>query len=69
MQIRNYDKVELATLYFPQVSQKAALGRLNRWIHRCPELLDKLQQENVSPRAHFFTRRQVQLIVDFLDDP
>ena len=38
IEVRNYDKAELAMLYFPKSTEKAALARLSRWIKRIPAL-------------------------------
>ena len=39
MEIRIYEKTELALLYFPRSEAKVALNRLKRWIKNNPELL------------------------------
>lgn len=38
MEIRIYEKTELALLYFPRSEAKVALNRLKRWIKNNPEL-------------------------------
>ncbi len=38
IEVRNYDKAELAMLYFPKATEKAAVARLSRWIKRIPAL-------------------------------
>ncbi len=69
MEIRSYDKAELALLYFPKADPKVALNRLNRWIKNIPELTLALQECHVAKCAKFYSRPQVQLIVDYLDEP
>ena len=69
MELRSYDKAELALLYFPKAEPKVALNRLNRWIKRSPELTASLQACHVGKFAKYFSRHQVELIVDYLDEP
>ena len=69
-EIRSYGKSELAMLYFPDAkTKKGALNNLNYWIDYCPELRDKLHALNSPPHAHRFTRREVELIVEYLCEP
>ena len=68
--IRPYGKSELAMLYFPDAkTKKGALNNLNYWIDYCHELRDKLRALNSPPHAHRFTRREVELIVEYLCEP
>lgn len=69
MELRSYDKAELALLYFPKSSPKVAINRLTRWIKRDPQLVASLNGCHVSKFAKYYSRQQVQLIVDFLSDP
>lgn len=69
MEMRSYDKAELALLYFPQSNAKVALNRLNRWINKIPELTASLQKCHVSKFAKYYSRHQVELIIDYLDEP
>ena len=69
MEIRSYDKAELALLYFPKATPKVAVNRLTRWIKRDPQLMASLSECHVSKYAKYYSRQQVQLIVDFLSDP
>ena len=66
---RSYGKQELAMLYFPKAAPKVALNRLVRWIKRCPELTQQMQQSRTGKFAHFYSKQQVEAIVDYLDDP
>lgn len=69
-EIRSYGKSELAMLYFPDAkTKKGAMNNLNFWINYCQELRQKLQELNSPPRAHRFTRREVELIVEYLCEP
>ena len=66
---RSYGKAELAMLYFPTATPKVALNRLVRWIKRSPELTQMIQRSPPGKFAHFYSKQQVEAIVDFLDDP
>ncbi len=69
IEVRNYDKAELAMLYFPKATEKAALARLARWIKRCPALFAAIYGPGHCKRLHYFTRHQVELIFEYLDEP
>ncbi|MBO5626486.1 MAG: DUF4248 domain-containing protein [Prevotella sp.] len=69
-EIRSYGKSELAILYFPDAqTKKGALNNLNYWIDYNGELREKLNALNSPPHAHRFTRREVELIVEYLCEP
>ena len=69
-EIRSYGKSELAMLYFPDAkTKKGALNNLNYWIDYNGELREKLNALNSPPHAHRFTRREVELIVEYLCEP
>ena len=42
---------------------------LNYWINYCTELREKLRELNSPPHAHRYTRREVELIVEYLCEP
>lgn len=62
-------KKELAMKYFPGSTPEAAARRLRRWIARIPELRKTLDQWNDCPASHFFSRKHVELITQYLGDP
>ena len=65
-----YGKSELAMLYFPDAkTKKGAMNNLNYWINYCSELREKLRELNTPPHAHRYTRREVELIVEYLCEP
>ena len=69
-EIRSYGKSELAMLYFPDAkTKKGAMNNLNYWINYCSELREKLRELNTPPHAHRYTRREVELIVEYLCEP
>ena len=69
MTIRPYTKSELATMYFPIGSTSNALRRLNRYIHHAHGLLPALLATGYRTNDRHFTRRQVQLIFEYLGEP
>lgn len=67
--IRSYGKSELAQLYLPTVTPCAARRTFNGWITLSPGLTDRLKSCGFSPSSHYYTPRQVQLIVEALGEP
>lgn len=67
--IRSYGKSELAQLYLPTVTPCAARRTFNAWITLSPGLTDRLKSLGFSPSSHYYTPRQVQLIVEALGEP
>lgn len=69
-EIRAYGKSELAMLYFPMIeSAKGALSNLNYWIRQNQSLCTALKDCGMSPKAKFFTPKEVALIAHFLGEP
>ena len=64
-----YTKSELATMYFPIGSTSNALRRLNRYIHHAHGLMPALLATGYRVNDRHFTRRQVQLIFEYLGEP
>ncbi len=56
-------------LYFPDAKPEAALKRLYRWINRIPQLVEELEACHMSKNAKCWSRRQVESIVYYLDEP
>ncbi len=70
MEIRSYNKQELAVLYFPDAAPRVAMKRLRRWISHCPELVAGLKASSDTGKcAKYWSRPQVELIVRYLDEP
>ena len=69
MNIRSYSKQELALLYFPGSEPSTALKRLNRWINRIPPLRANLYHGALGKNAKYWTRHQVEQIIEYLDEP
>ena len=62
-------KSQLATMYFPIGSTSNALRRLNRYIHHAHGLMPALLATGYRVNDRHFTRRQVQLIFEYLGEP
>ena len=68
-QFRAYPKHELAWMYFPGVSKSSATRSLRRWITHCSDLNERLLNEGYDAKQRFFSRRQVELIVEYIGFP
>ena len=62
--IRAYGKSELAMMYFPKDSKRYALSKFRFWLRLNPRLRD-FKPKN----AHFYTPKQVKMIVEELGEP
>ena len=67
--LHSLTKSELATMYFPIGSTSNALRRLNRYINHAHGLLPALLATGYRVNDRHFTRRQVQLIFEYLGEP
>lgn len=62
--MRAYTLKEIATGYFPFITEKSASRRLRLWIHDDKELLSSLEQLGYKKSTRLFSARMVQLITD-----
>ena len=62
-------KVELARLYSPRLSDRAAMNKLNQWIRTCPGLHRAVYGGREGKNDVSFSLRQVRLIIEFLGEP
>ncbi len=69
MEIKSYSKQELAMLYFPDLNPHAAVSRLRRWIRKNPTLCQALARSKTGKNAKFYSKAQVELIVEYLCEP
>lgn len=67
--IRCYDKSELAQLYFPTLSENAAVDKLRRWIRKCRPLMEEIAITDFRPKMKMYTGREVRLIARYLGEP
>lgn len=63
------NKNELARMYFPHSTPRAALCRLMRWINRCAPLMEALRRTGYKDRNRSLTYRQVLLVKEYLGEP
>ena len=68
-EIRSYLKTELALLYHPQLPAAYAMNKMRAWIRHNAELYAQMYTHGEGRNDHSYTRRQVQLIVKYLDLP
>ena len=66
---RTYGKGELAQLYNPSITSRAACKKLQIWIERNTELHAALLRSGLTPHSKEYTPYQVRLIVDALGEP
>lgn len=62
-------KQELARMYFPNASEQNAVRMLNRYLYRAHGLMPELERIGFRIKDRHFTRRQVQLIFEYLGEP
>lgn len=68
--IRCYDKVELAKMYFPRLSNPVSVAKLRRWMRNCPALMEELEENGTfHPKLKMFSAREVRLIVRYMGEP
>ena len=61
-------KQKLAMLYFPGKTRRNALDTLNRWINNCHGLREQLEKLGYKPKNRMLTKRQVEVIYEFLGE-
>ena len=61
-------KQQLAMLYFPEKTRRNALDTLNRWINNCHGLRVRLEELGYKPKNRMLTKRQVEVIYEFLGE-
>lgn len=67
--IRTYGRTELAQLYCPNMTSRAAFRKLMQWIDLYPQLNQQLAAHGYMPHQRTYTPAQVRLIVDALGEP
>lgn len=67
--IRCYDKCELAQLYFPTLTENAAVDKLRRWIRKCRPLMEEINEMDFRPKMKMYTGKEVRLIARHLGEP
>lgn len=69
MKIQAYYTKELAAMYFPNSTTRAATTQLKRWIQRNQELKDALHSANYEASQRIWTPMQVELLFQYLGEP
>ena len=67
--LHSLTKSELAQLYFPGAPRSSALRLLHKYITTAHGLLPALEQVGYTRTSRRLTRRQVQLIFEYLGEP
>lgn len=67
--IKAYSKHELARLYAPKLTDKAAGKRLCQWIKHCRPLCEALEKTGYKSLQRILTPVQVELIFRHLGEP
>ena len=68
-EIKAYLKSDLAQLYVPGLSAEAALRKLRRWINFNPSLHHELYEGPEGKNDQIFSKRQVAVLVKYLERP
>ena len=71
MIIKTYQKSHLAHLFSPNLSQESANRRLRRWIIGDQKLCEELRKVGFfdHQRDHFFTKKEVELLFEYIGEP
>lgn len=67
--IRVYLKTELAQLYSPHLTPEAALRKMQKWIRHNVPLHEELYSGKEGKNEQAFSKRQVEILVKYLDPP
>lgn len=67
--LHGYGKSQLALAYNPEMDEKSAVRKLNRWIKGKPGLSEELGRTGLKPCAKCYTPAQVRLIIEALGAP
>lgn len=67
--VKCYNKQELARMYFPDLTIRASVNKLRRWIRRCKPLMEEILVTDFHPKTKAFSVREVRLIAYYLGKP
>ena len=67
--IRPYLKSDLAQLYLPYLPAEAALRKMQKWIRNNPAFHAELYSGMEGKNEQAFSKRQVEVVVRYLDPP
>lgn len=68
-EIKSYLKADLARMYHPYLPESYAMSKMRAWIRKCADLATQMYAAGEGKNDHYYTRRQVALIVKYLDAP
>ncbi|UVS37212.1 DUF4248 domain-containing protein [Bacteroides faecis] len=49
-------------MYFPDITVRASVNKLRRWMRRCQPLMDEILSTDFHPKTKAFSVREVRLI-------
>lgn len=58
----------LAAKFFPKMTEKSAVRKLNQWIENCPPLMRALVRTGYKSSSHYLTEAQKNKIFYFLGE-
>ena len=64
--VKCYNKQDLAQMYFPDITVRASVNKLRRWMRRCQPLMDEILSTDFHPKTKAFSVREVRLITYYL---
>ena len=64
--VKCYNKQELAQMYFPDLTIRASVNKLRRWMRRCKPLMNEILSTDFHPKTKAFSVREVRLITYYL---
>lgn len=67
--VKCYNKQELAQMYFPDLTIRASVNKLRRWMRKCKPLMDEILATDFHPKTKAFSVREVRLITYYLGKP
>ena len=57
--VKCYNKQDLAQMYFPDITVRASVNKLRRWMRRCQPLMDEILSTDFHPKTKAFSVREV----------
>ena len=57
--VKCYNKQELAQMYFPDLTIRASVNKLRRWMRKCKPLMDEILATDFHPKTKAFSVREV----------
>ena len=67
--VKCYNKQEMAQIYFTDLTIRASVNKLRRWMRRCKPLMDEILSTDFHPKTKAFFVREVRLITYYLGKP